>query len=351
MGLGVLQVLVSLVPDNYKWMTGVIGLEGSLEQGMNEIRLVAEYDGGDRITGMYRPQATFFMAFLGVNLQMERKGAIRLLERFRELEPGDQTWSSPLMIYVRAVVMMKNGMNDQALAALQERKSPHTGFPFLYLDYLEGTARLNKLDTGAREYFRCYIRDFRGMNYLRAAYQRLAWISLLEGDTAGYRELMTMASVGGALLVEEDRQAKNDAGSGLIPSPLLLRARLLFDGGYYDLTMKELLNNPLKSSVKTKRDLVEYTYRLGRICQETGKDTRALEYFRLTVERGRSEPCYFASNAAYQAGLLYEKAGAYARADSAYRLCLSIKPSEYRMSIHQKARVALERIRPFQPKT
>jgi tetratricopeptide (TPR) repeat protein len=255
------------------------------------------------------------------------------------------------MIYARATVLMKNGMNDQALVALQERKSTPAGFPFLYLDYLEGTARLNKLDAGARDYFRRYIHDFRGMNYLRSATQRLAWISLLEGDTAGYLNLMIRASGMGASVVEEDKQAKDDAGSGVVPNPVLLRTRLLFDGGYYDLAMKELLNHPLKVSVKTKRDLVEYTYRMGRICQETGKDSRALEYFRLTVERGRSEPYYFAANAAYQAGLLYENTGAYVRADSAYRLCLSMKPSEYRMSIHQKARAALERIRPFQPKT
>jgi len=48
--------------------------------------------------------------------------------------------------------------------------------------------------------------------------------------------------------------------------------------------------------------------------------------------------------------LIYENKGAYARADSAYHLCLSIKPREYKTSLHQKAKAGLNRLKKVQPK-
>jgi hypothetical protein len=44
-------------------------------------------------------------------------------------------------------------------------------------------------------------------------------------------------------------------------------------------------------------------------------------------------------------GLLFENQGEDARADSAYRVCLSINPREYKTSLHQKAKAGLSRLK------
>jgi tetratricopeptide (TPR) repeat protein len=149
----------------------------------------------------------------------------------------------------------------------------------------------------------------------------------------------------GTAKVDEDKQAGFEAAENTLPNAVLLRARLLFDGGYYNLSLKELLNNPVKTTVQSRRNLIEYTYRLGRIYHETGSYSKAIENYRQTVIRGRNEPWYFAANAAYQMGLLFENLGEASMADSAYRVCLSINPREYKTSLHQKAKAGLSRLK------
>jgi tetratricopeptide (TPR) repeat protein len=96
---------------------------------------------------------------------------------------------------------------------------------------------------------------------------------------------------------------------------------------------------------------VEYNYRLGRIYHESGNSAKAIERYRQTIIQGKSEPYYFAAGAALQLGLLYENNGAFQKADSAFNLCLSINTSEYKTSLHQKAKAGLNRLKTHHPKT
>ncbi len=351
MGLGVIQVMASLIPDNYKWIGSLIGLQGSMSLGMSEIRQVAEYSGNDEITKMYKPQASFFLVFLTLNLQKNKKDALTLLPLFNMETARNQQLKSPLMIFARATVLMKNGQNDEALAVLRERFTVSNTFPFPYLDYLEGIARLNRLDDSASFYFEHFLAGFHGRNYIRSAGQKLAWIAILRGDTVSYNHLISQLPVKGAAIVDEDKQAGYEALRKSLPNVILLRARLLFDGGYYNLAINELLNTSLKITVKSKGDLVEYNYRLGRIYHETGNYTKAIENYQQAIQRGKTEPYYFAASAALQLGLLYENTGAYQKADNAYHVCLSIDTPEYKTSLHQKAKAGLSRLKMLQPKT
>jgi tetratricopeptide (TPR) repeat protein len=349
-GLGTVHVIAGIVPVNYKWVTNLIGLDGTLEIGLNEIRQVATYSGTDKITQMFKPQAAFFLAFLALNLQKNKKDAMFVMELFKNQSYDNRLLNSPLLIFARATILMKNGFNDEALSVLRERSSLSQTFPFYYLDYLEGVARLNKLDYGASVFFHRYIASFRGRNYIRSASQKLAWIALLQKDSIGYNRNIKQALSHGAAVVDEDKQADYEAENGVAPNMVLLRARLLFDGGYYNSALNELLNTPVKTAIKSKRDLVEYTYRLGRIYHESGNAAKAVENYQQTVARGKTEPFYYAAAAAYQMGLLYENKGAYSAADSAYQLCLSIRPREYKTSLHQKAKAGLNRLKTMQPK-
>jgi len=212
-------------------------------------------------------------------------------------------------------------------------------------------ARLNKLDYTAELYFEKFIENFKGQNYIRSAWQKLAWIALLRGDTVKFDQTMRLVQTKGASVVDEDKQALNEAVKGIRPNVFLLRARLLFDGGYYSLALDELLDKSIRSVIQSKRDLVEYSYRMGRIYHETGNLPKAVDYYRQTIQRGRTEPLYYAAGAAYQMGLLYENSGDWAEADRAYHLCLSINTPEYKTSLGQKARAGLNRVRKMMPKT
>ncbi|HNY03542.1 MAG TPA: hypothetical protein PKG48_13175, partial [Bacteroidales bacterium] len=178
-GLGVVRVVIGLVPAEYRWIVSLSGMEGSLRQGISDIRDVAAYSGSDPLTRMYRPQALFYLAFLTVNFEKDKQEALNIPLLGVGSETGEQPFESPLLIYARAVVLMRNGLNDKALEVLEQRKSLPVSFPFCYLDYLEGTARINRLDPGASLCFEKYVSKFRGITYIRSAYHKMAWAALL----------------------------------------------------------------------------------------------------------------------------------------------------------------------------
>ncbi|MCX6283526.1 MAG: tetratricopeptide repeat protein, partial [Bacteroidetes bacterium] len=181
------------------------------------------------------------------------------------------------------------------------------------------------------------------------AWQKVGWLQFIKGDTSGYRQAMTKVISAGSASGEEDKQALHEAQSKQLPNLIMLRARLLFDGGYYDKAAAELLNRSTKTFLFSKKDLVEYSYRLGRIYHESGNPVKALGYYRITIQRGKNEPWYFAAASALQMGFIYENNGEPAKADSAYHVCLECKPAEYKNSLSQKAKAGINRIRQNHP--
>ena len=86
----------------------------------------------------------------------------------------------------------------------------------------------------------------------------------------------------GDQLVDEDKEAFSEALGGDPPNKLLLRARLLFDGGYYDEAQDVIAGKPIDSFPRY-RDQLEVTYRLARILQRQGQKQK-----RSSITRPRS---------------------------------------------------------------
>src|SRR5512141_1168485 len=107
--------------------------------------------------------------------------------------------------------------------------------------------------------------------------------------------------------MDNDKQAGREVRSKERPNLVLLKARLLSDGGYTDRALHVLLDQPVHNVIKTPKELLEYTYRLGRIYQQSGNPSRALNYFEITIRDGMNQSWYFAENAALQSGLIYEQ--------------------------------------------
>ena len=128
-----------------------------------------------------------------------------------------------------------------------------------------------------------------------------------------------------------------------MPNVRLLRARLLFDGGYYDRALAEFRNTSL-SDFPRYRDQLELTYRLGRIYTAQGQTEKALPLFRQTLRNGSSRQWHYAANAALQLGTIYEAAGQPDSAAYYYNSCLDLRHHEYQNSIDQKAQAGLERV-------
>jgi hypothetical protein len=344
-GLGITHVLGGIVPDSYKWIANLMGVDGTIGQGLQELKSAADYNGFDALYNLYRPQALVYLAMISANLTRDKSEALRI---FAQIEKNNKS-QSLLITFARANIMMKNGLNAQALELLKQRPRDAATYPFYYLDFMEGVAKLNSLDTSAMNDFRFFLDHFRGINYIKSAWQKMAWMEFIKGDSIAYRQSMDKILASGNPSGEEDRQAIREAQLKQFPNLVLLRARLLFDGGYYDRALSELLNRPTKKFLFNRKDLLEYSYRLGRIYHESGNPDKALSYYRLTVQRGKHESWYFAAAAALQMGLIYENKGELSMADSAYHVCLSCKPADYKNSLSQKAKAGISRIKSVRP--
>lgn len=335
-GLGILHALVGTIPDNYRWVAGLFSMHGSVEQGRKELMDVLLL--ADSLEYTYlKGEALFFRSFIDLNLQADREKALELLPYY------DEAYQRNLLLtFSYARILMQNGMNDRAIDVLQQRPGSDQYFPFYYLDFLLGQSKLNRLDADADKYFYRFTTNFKGDSYIKSAYERLAWSSLLKGDTAGYRQNMQKVLVYGDDFTDGDKMALQAAESAYIPDKSLLRARLLFDGGYYH-AADSILGRADKHW-PSLRERIEYPYRRGRVFHAMGLHDEALEWYNKAIGLGSNEPWYYAANAALKAGMISELEGRYTEAEEYYHQCLRMKNKEYRTSIAQKAKAGLNRL-------
>jgi tetratricopeptide (TPR) repeat protein len=186
--------------------------------------------------------------------------------------------------------------------------------------------------------------NFQGNSFIKSAYQRLAWISLIKADTNGYNNYLKRVQLFGNTSIDGDKQAEKEAQSKHIPNALLLKSRLLSDGGYYakaDNILSNLDNNHLKSDYEK----LEYQYRISRNNHKWGKTNLAKTDYVKTILLGENQKWYFAANSALQLAIIYENEGNRDKAVQYYKKCLSMNYDEYRTSISQKAKAGLERVK------
>jgi hypothetical protein len=189
---------------------------------------------------------------------------------------------------------------------------------------------------------RHFMQYFTGETGRWDACRKVAWYHLLRGNEQGYRTWMERIRTAERPRTEQDLAAWREARERPVPDPALLRARLLFDGGYYRRAYEELLRYP--EAAYTGDNALEYVYRRARIAHALKHWEEAERYYRLTIEKGAQNPIYYACQSALQLGLMYEHTNRCVQAKQAYRTCLHLKPQLYRVSLHAKAKAGLARL-------
>jgi tetratricopeptide (TPR) repeat protein len=206
-----------------------------------------------------------------------------------------------------------------------------------------GLAKLRRLETDASVYFQRFLQQRSGQNGIKEAYQKLAWCELLKSNQNGYRAYLKTAITQGKAATGADKNALQEAQSGKTPEVTLLKARLLFDGGYLQKAHQQLQTKS-SADFKDQAGRLEYFYRMGRILHGLEQWDEALGFYQRTIRQGQNEPYFYACNAALQAGLICEKQKNFPRAQDFYKTCLRLSPSEYKTELHQKAKSGLGRL-------
>jgi len=335
--LGMLHAIVGTIPDKYKWGVKLLsGMTGNIKQGKKEMEEILIY--AQLHPFMFEKETLVMYAFLVLHLKDDLDSAWNIIQN-KKLDPT----TNPLICFALGNIAIHTGRNDQAIEILENRPKGNQYAEFHFLDYMLGLSKLYRLDKDANIYLKKYVKNFHGQNYIKEAYQKLAWYELVRGNEINYFHYIKFCKTEGAKIIGGDKNAEKEAKVEKIPNMVLLKARLLFDGGYYERAFK-LLEKRTIADFETQKDQLEYAYRLARLTHNTGKHDEAIMYYQTTIDQGKEASYYFACNAALQIGRIYESKKNLNKAKEFFNLCLSIKPDEYRNSLHQKAKAGLNRI-------
>lgn len=335
-GLGMLNAVIGSLPSGAQKALGTLGVRGSTTKGQKMLEdLVDELPNSPY--DFFYDESVFYLSQVWVNITKKRNAFEEIIAHTERLKE-----SSLLKVYIRAYSAYKTGHNDAAITYLLNtpKESGYVDYP--YLDYLLGMAKLNKLDITASLNFNDFLQSTKGASLIKDTYLHLAYIAILKGDRAQYRSLITKVKGEGASYDEKDKQAINEANEGE-PNKTLLKARFLFDGGYYD-KAKAILTNENANDYKEKRYKIEYCYRFGRVFHETGGMAGAIKFYNYTIYFGEQSKYYYAANAAVFLGDIYAEKKQYNRAAESYNKAINMKNHDYESSIENKAKEGLKRI-------
>ncbi len=335
--LGLLHALVGTIPDSYKWGVKLLsGLTGTIAQGKAEMEQVLGFARYNEF--LFEEETLVIYSLLLLHLANQPEEAWTVLKG--RLNPKHNL----LHCFVMGNIAMRTGRNDEAIRLLSNRPKGTSYFPFPFTDYMLGISKLRKLSPDADQYLLKFLSSYEGENFIKDTYQKLAWYSLIQGNTKNYQNYMKSCISKGKALTGDDISALNEAKESYIPTPNLIRARLLFDGGYYQKAFLDIEKINYQN-LNEEKEKLEYLYRRGRILDGLKKYNSAIFYYNLTIQRGREQPYYFACNAALKAGLIYENQRLKEKAKEYYHQCLSMRPKEHQNSLHHQAKAGLGRIR------
>jgi tetratricopeptide (TPR) repeat protein len=332
-----LKVAFGAVPDQYRWLVSIItSLSGTIDEGLGELYTILKSTTPSN--NIFFEETVLYTALAEGRLNNQPQKALQLLYTHFGKVPQTKTQQ-----YLMANLLIASGNNDGAITMLTKEAGTAGSVRIPFLDFMVGECKLFRGDADADVYFKNFLTHHKGKHFIKEAYQKLAWHALLKGDRDGYFRQMQQILIKGVSTTDEDQQAMLEAETHATPHPVLLRSRLYYDGGYYDKALLQL-TDALYATLNQQAHRLEYLYRKGRILQAQKRNAEALHYLALTISTGQFEKYYFACSAALQCGIIHEMMGSDPTARKFYLMCLDMTPETYSTSLHQKARIGLNRI-------
>jgi tetratricopeptide (TPR) repeat protein len=332
---GAYNMIFANIPPVVRWAARMIGIRGDMEKGFEQIKQYHEKVVD--IPGMAE-ESVLVMNF-GYKIMWREAEGYQFLSSL-----DSRFYNCTLISYFYANHAAWAAENDLALELLSQIDRDELEVEFYGMDYLTGRCKLNRLDDDADVWLRRYLNGFPGDDYKKDVSNRLSWYYFIQGDKGAYKHYKNLVEEIGDDLRDRDREAIIEASLEYDPNIHLLKARLLFDGGYYNLSDNQL-DEFDPETIDFKPYILEYHYRRGRVYQKTARYEEAVTELNKTIEMGEDEDLTFATRAALALGELYEETGDRENAMKSYELCLDLYDSDHSAEgIENKAEKRLERL-------
>lgn len=332
---GAMQVAAGTIPDGYKWLANLMGIKGTVSDGMAQMNKVL--NATDEWSLLFREEGLFYQFYLKYYILNDRKEIFNSIQKELQKYPFNQ-----LLLYLAVNLHLNTQHADIALKLIQQRKNSREYLPTLVWDFEEGYAKLYHLDIDAVNHLEKYATQFKGKYYIKDVLLKISWYYYLNGNTAKAEKYRLEVLRRGSLAAEADKQAQKQASNPKWPDPLLLKARLYSDGGYYMEALR-LLFGKRYTDFKNTVDQIEFNYRVARIYDELGRTEEAIPFYKLAIQQGRERTEYFAARSALQLGMLFEARGQLTEALKWYQECLDMDNHDYKNSLDQRAKAGILR--------
>ena len=248
-----------------------------------------------------------------------------------------------LLAYMAANLAINNKMNEYARKIILNKNDSPVYMQTPIWNFEMAYVQLRNLELAdATKNFEFFLSHFKGKFYVKDAWEKLAWCYYLQGNMTAANNAKQMILKKGSTDTDADKQANKDAKSARWPNIILLKARLLSDGGYNTQALAMLNGKTIKDFPLTE-DQLEFTYRTARIYDDLHNDDIAIKNYLNAIAIGENRTEYYASRAALQIGLIYEKQGNKTLAVQYYKKCLNMDDHDYKDSIDQKAKAGIAR--------
>jgi len=333
---GTLESVIATVPKGYKWLVSILGMKGSLHEGMQKVRNYT--NSNDPLAKLFFNEASFIYPYLLFFIENKKEEALNFVKQ-KKLD----IVNNHLNAYMASNLALNNKEVELSKLIIQNRNLSDDYLKLSVWDFQMGYAQLYHLDyIGAKNYFESFTQNFKGKFYVKDVYQKISWCYYLQGNLKLAEDARKQVLKKGSTEADADKKALKDAKANFWPNQLLLKARLLNDGGYH-IEAYKLLAGKSEDDFEKEEDKLEFAYRAARIYDDLGKKDDAIRNYIITIRIGINRKEYFAARAALQIAQIYEARGENGLAIEYYQKCLNMEDHEYKDSLDQRAKSGIAR--------
>lgn len=333
---GALESVIATVPKGYKWLVNILGMKGSLHEGMQKVKNFT--NSNDPWAKLFFNEACFIYPYLLFFIENKKEEALIFFQQ-KKLD----LINNHLNAYMASNLALNNKEVELSKSIIQNRNTSDDFLKLSVWDFEMGYAQLYHLEyNSARNYFELFTQNFKGKFYVKDVYQKISWCYYLQGNMKLAEEARKLVLKKGSTESDADKKALKDAKANFWPNQLLLKARLLNDGGYH-IEAYKLLAGKSEDDFGKEEDKLEFAYRSARIYDDIGKKEDAIRNYLITIRIGINRKEYFAARAALQIAQIYESKGEKGLAIEYYQKCLTMEDHEYKDSLDQRAKSGIAR--------
>lgn len=333
--MGIFHIVVGALPNNYQWVLEKLGFKGDINLGLKEMEQVSLNN------NIFKYESTLLLTYIRAQLFGEYSKSI---QKLTSLYHNSKSLSANYLL----VSLLTNSNNaETAIKYITERNQTENHPRFDFYHYKLANCYFQKAEyTMAIREFNAFIKGYKGKNYLKGAYHKIALAYYFQHDKEQQQKAFDMIGEVGWELGDEDKYAQKFYEKRVFPNIVLSKARYLSDGGYYK-TALQLLTSKNENSFDRDSEKVEYCYRKARIYDLMKSQPQAVSWYEKTIEESKKlkqDQLYFAPNACLKLAVIYLDQEKKDDAEKRLKEAISYKNHEYENSIEMKSKSLLKKI-------